>query len=43
MAVVQSIELTKMVEKLNLKNETPDIDMSGMKLVTPEVNGRPCS
>ena len=38
MAVVQSIELTKMVEKLNLKNETPDIDMSGMKLVTPEVN-----
>ncbi|MCI8862658.1 MAG: HPr(Ser) kinase/phosphatase [Lachnospiraceae bacterium] len=38
MAVVQSIELTKMVEKLNLKNETPDIDMAGMKLVTPEVN-----
>lgn len=38
MAVVQSIELTKMVEKLNLKNETPDIDMSGAKLVTPEVN-----
>lgn len=38
MAVVQSIELTKMVEKLNLKNETPDIDMSGRKLVTPEVN-----
>ena len=38
MAVVQSIDLTKMVEKLNLKNETPDIDMAGMKLVTPEVN-----
>jgi len=38
MANVQSIELTQLVEKLNLKNATPDIDMTGMKLTTPEIN-----
>jgi HPr kinase/phosphorylase len=38
MANVQSVELTKMVEKLKLKNVTPDIDMTGMELTTPEVN-----
>ena len=38
MANVQSIELTQVVEKLNLKNLTPDIDMTGMKLTTPEIN-----
>ncbi len=38
MAKVESIELTKMVEKLNLKNETPDIDMDGRILTTPEIN-----
>ncbi|MCI8597943.1 MAG: HPr(Ser) kinase/phosphatase [Lachnospiraceae bacterium] len=35
---MQSVELTKMVEKLKLKNVTPDIDMTGMELTTPEVN-----
>lgn len=38
MAVVQSIELTQVVEKLNLKNATPDVDMTGRKLTTPEIN-----
>lgn len=38
MANVQTVELTKMVEKLNLKNLTPEIDMTGMKLATPEIN-----
>ena len=38
MAVVQSIELTQVVEKLKLKNITPDIDMIGRKITTPEIN-----
>ena len=38
MAIVQSVELTKMVEKLNLKNLTPDIDMTDRKLTTSEIN-----
>ena len=38
MGSVQTVELTQMVEKLNLKNLTPDIDMSGMMLDTPEIN-----
>jgi len=38
MAVVQSIELTKVIEKLGLKNVTPDVDLSNVKLTTPEIN-----
>lgn len=38
MANVQSVKLTNLVEKLKLKNVTPDIDMTGMELTTPEVN-----
>jgi HPr kinase/phosphorylase len=35
---MQTIELFQLVEKLDLKNVTPDIDMTGMKLTTPEIN-----
>ena len=38
MASVLTVEMTKMVEKLNLKNLTPDIDITDMKLASPEVN-----
>ena len=38
MASVLTVEMTKMVEKLNLKNLTPDIDISDMKLASPEIN-----
>ena len=38
MANVQSVELSQLVEKLNLKNVTPDIDMTGRQLTTPEIN-----
>jgi len=37
MASVQSVELSQLVEKLNLKNVTPDIDMTGRQLTTPEI------
>jgi len=38
MAKVQSVELIQLVEKLGLNNVTPDVDMIGRKLTTPEVN-----
>lgn len=38
MASVQTIELSQLVEKLDLKNVTPDIDMTGRRLTTPEIN-----
>lgn len=38
MASVQTVELTQLVEKLDLKNVTPDIEMAGRQLTTPEIN-----
>ena len=38
MTSVLTVDMSLMVEKLNLKNLTPDIDMSGMKLASPEIN-----
>lgn len=38
MANVQSIDLTQVVEKLNLRNVTPNIEMNGRKITTPEIN-----
>ena len=35
---MSSVPLTKLVEKLNLKNVTPDIDMSPVKLTLPDIN-----
>lgn len=33
-----TVKLTKMVEKMNLKNLTPDIDMTEMCLTVPDIN-----
>ena len=38
MGSVQTVDITLMVEKLKLKNLTPDIDLTGMKLSSPEIN-----
>ena len=38
MGSVQTVDMTLMVEKLKLKNLTPDIDLTGMKLSSPEIN-----
>lgn len=38
MAMIQSVEMTKLVEKLNLKNLTPDISLQGRKVTSPEIN-----
>ena len=38
MAHIQTVDLTLMVEKLDLKNLTPDIDLTEMKLTSPEIN-----
>ena len=32
------IEMSKLVEKMDLKNLTPDVDLSGIYLEDPEVN-----
>ena len=38
MGSTQTVDMALMVEKLNLKNLTPDIDLTGMKLASPEIN-----
>ncbi|MBQ8184360.1 MAG: HPr(Ser) kinase/phosphatase [Lachnospiraceae bacterium] len=38
MAKEYFVNMTKLVEKLKLKNLTPDIDLSNYKVVTPEIN-----
>ena len=38
MASVLTVDMTSMVEKLNLKNLTPDIDITERKLASPEIN-----
>ncbi|MCC2825877.1 HPr(Ser) kinase/phosphatase [Faecalicatena orotica] len=35
---MQTVDMLLMVEKLNLKNLTPDIDLTGRKLASPEIN-----
>ena len=35
---MQTVELTALVEKLKLKNLTPEIDMSEVKINTPDIN-----
>lgn len=35
---MKGVELTKMVQDLNLYNKTPDIDISTMRINTPEIN-----
>ena len=38
MSYSESVELKKMVEKMNLKNLTPDIDLSDKKITVPDIN-----
>ena len=38
MAMVQSVEMTKLVEKLNLRNLTPEISLTDRKVITQEIN-----
>ncbi len=38
MGSVQTVDILLMVEKLKLKNLTPDIDLTGRKLASPEIN-----
>lgn len=33
-----SVKLSRVVEKLNLKNLTPDVDMAGKSIVVPDIN-----
>ena len=35
---MQTVELTALVEKLKLKNLTPEIDMSEVLITTPDIN-----
>ncbi|MGN0335737.1 MAG: HPr(Ser) kinase/phosphatase [Lachnospiraceae bacterium] len=35
---MQTVELTSLVKKLQLKNLTPEIDMSGIQITTPDIN-----
>ena len=37
MGNIQTVDMLLMVEKLNLKNLTPDIDLTGRKLASPEI------
>ena len=36
--MVQSVEMTKLVEKLNLRNLTPEISLTDRKVITQEIN-----
>ena len=38
MAYSESVELKKMVEKMNLRNLTPDIDLSDKRITVPDIN-----
>lgn len=38
MAMVQSVEMTKLVEKMNLRNLTPEISLTDRKVITQEIN-----
>ena len=35
---MQTVELTTLVEKLKLKNLTPEIDMTNIMITTPDIN-----
>lgn len=36
--MASSVSLSKVVEKMNLKNLTPDVDMSAIKITVPDIN-----
>ena len=35
---MSSVALSKLVEKLDLKNVTPEVDISHIRITTPEIN-----
>ena len=35
---MKTVELSKLAEEMDLKNLTPEVDMSGVKVTTPEIN-----
>ena len=35
---MKSVELSKLVEAMDLKNLTPEVDMAGVRVTTPEIN-----
>ena len=35
---MKGVELTKLMNELNLTNLTPEIDLSGMRVMTSEIN-----
>ena len=35
---MRSVKLTKLIEGLNLRNATPDIDTTNIKLTVPDIN-----
>ena len=36
--MASSVALTKMVEKMNLKNVTPEVDLSQIRITVPDIN-----
>ena len=37
------LKLSKLVEAMNLRNLTPEIDLEECRITTPEINRPPCS
>ena len=37
---MKGVSMTKMVQELNLKNLTPNIDMSDMVITLPDINNQ---
>ena len=35
---MQSVKLSKVIEKMGLKNLTPDIDAGGIRITQPDIN-----
>ena len=35
---MKAVKLTKMVEALNLKNMTPEVDMGPIRITVPDIN-----
>ena len=35
---MKALKLTKLVEEMNLKNLTPDLDLDKIRVTTPEIN-----
>ena len=40
---MESVRLTRLIEKMKLENLTPEIDVSDIRLTQPEINRPACS